>query len=83
VSAEIYKNKKVKGRCPKCGSKSFTITETFEEHVLVEIVDGVHPGEILDHEAGSILGVSCQCAQCRHTWKPRGVFQIDDMILEG
>lgn len=30
------------------------------------------PSEATDHEAGSILGVACQCENCGHKWKPRG-----------
>lgn len=68
-----------KKRCPKCGSSTFTLTETFEELIIHDIVNGRSNERACEHQAGSPLGVAGSC-KCGHTWKPRGCFQIDDIL---
>lgn len=64
-------------KCPRCGSKSYTMNETVEEIVIYPVLDGVLSREALDHQPGSILGVACECG-CGHLWTPRRIKSIDD-----
>ncbi len=43
---------------------------------------GVKSKEAIDHEPGTILGVKCECSQCGHHWKPRGVTQWIDALVD-
>lgn len=70
----------LKLKCPKCKAKDYTLIETAEEYVIYSVRGGVMPGEATDHEAGSILGVTCECESCGHKWKPRGVTQWTDAV---
>jgi hypothetical protein len=55
------------------------VAETIEEHHLYQVSDGVlQRSEAIDHEAGSILSVTCTCDDCRHLWRPRGIQTLDD-----
>jgi len=78
--ASIFTGRKLKVCCPKCKSKTLTTYEVFEEIVICEVVDGIFPAEATDHEAGSVIGVSCRCDKCDHKWKPRGARSIEDLF---
>lgn len=71
MSEIAYAGQRVKLRCPVCRSASFELIETVEENVTYEVVDGVMPQAAVDHEAGSAICLSAQCAKCRHKWRPR------------
>jgi hypothetical protein len=81
VATGMFAGDHLKTKCPLCRSKDFTTTEVFEELVHVQIRNGVHPGEAVDHEAGAILGISCICDRCGHYWTPRGAKSMDDLIV--
>lgn len=69
-------------KCPKCRSRDYTLIETAEEHVIYEVRDGIKPKDATDHEAGTILGVECECSDCGYNWKPRRVTQWIDAIAD-
>ena len=67
-------------KCPKCKSKDFKVYETVEEILIYYVEGGLVPRDTVDHEPGSILGISCMCMKCEHSWKPRGATSIDHII---
>lgn len=71
MSSFVYAGQRVNLKCPTCKSTNFELTETMEENVIYEVVDGVLPAEATDHQAGGALGLSAWCCQCRHEWRPR------------
>ena len=76
----MFAGEKLRTRCPKCRSRDFQTTEVFEELVHVRISGGIHPGEAVDHEPGTILGINCTCEKCGHRWVPRGATSMADLV---
>lgn len=73
-------NESLRLKCPRCKSKNYDLVETFEEHVIFRVIEGKMPREVLDKQAGSIIGVGCECLKCKHMWKPRGVSSWPDAV---
>lgn len=76
-----YAGERVKLRCPVCRSASFELTETMEENVIYEVVDGVMPQCATDHEAGGGICLSAQCSKCSHKWRPRATL-LSEVIAD-
>ena len=71
-------------RCPKCGSKTLTITETIEAFTEFQVVDGRLNREDGVHEFGGWIGrLIGHCSKCDHGWKfRRKATQIEDVVTE-
>jgi hypothetical protein len=76
----LYGGMPVKARCPKCKAANFRTMEVYEEVVICLVKNGVFPHEAEDHQPGRILGISCECDDCGHRWKPRGAKTLSDLI---
>lgn len=66
-----FAGERVTLRCPACRATSFLLTETMEELVHYEIVDGVMPDAATDHEVGGAIRLDAVCRKCGHAWAPR------------
>ena len=74
--------RRLKTRCPRRGSRDFVVTETFEELVLRRVRGGVLDKEVLDRQAGGLLGVHGTCSRCAHGWAPRDAKGLDNLQEE-
>ena len=76
-----YAGERVKLKCPACRSASFELTETMEENVIYEVVDGVMPQCATDHEPGGGISLSAICSECGHKWRPRATL-LSEVIAD-
>lgn len=73
-----------KSRCPRCGSKTLTITESIEAFTEFQVIDGRLNRDGGIHEFGGWIGrLVGRCGKCDHTWSfRRGATQIEDVVTE-
>ena len=57
-------------KCPKCGSRSFDLLETFTEVEIRRVRNGVVSNESC-HDVGPLISTECDCDKCGHHWFPR------------
>lgn len=65
--------------CPKCKALDLEVTETFSEHVIHSVVNGLVDPVPIDKQAGMQIGIQAKCLTCAHSWKPRGVSSLLDL----
>lgn len=58
-------------KCPRCGSKDFLIECKVTAYLLYTVIDGIVEANGYDMDAGTELGNTCICSNCRHIWHPR------------
>ena len=65
-------------KCPKCGSRSFQITDYYVTGYIYEVVDGFITAEGAD-DGGQHIKTSCRCRNCDYLWHPRKFeYNIDE-----
>lgn len=58
-------------KCPKCGSKDFSIECKVTAYLLYTVIDGIVEANGCDMDAGDELSNTCICSNCKHIWHPR------------
>lgn len=69
-------------RCPKCRANDLYLTEVGEWTTQWRVVGGSLDRGDGSHEPGAVHHVEANCIPCGHRWRPRGVYQIDDVVTE-
>lgn len=57
-------------RCPKCGSRSFTIIEYSTADYYYEVEDGVVTPDGMGDDCEHVR-TDCHCSKCGYWWHPR------------
>lgn len=66
-------------KCPKCGSKSFQVTDYFVTGYIYEVEDGYVTAEGQD-DGGIHVCTTCVCRECGHQWHPKKF--NDDFVID-
>lgn len=75
---EIVESKAV---CPKCKSKDLILEEYWVGHFIQwEQLNGRFDRKDGSLEPGDPNHVNGKCKKCLHTWRFRGIHQIDELI---
>lgn len=64
-------------KCPKCGSRTFQITDYWVAGYIYEVEDGVVIPEGQD-DGGEHIRTTCFCRVCGHQWHPRKLEYVID-----
>ena len=67
-------------RCPRCKSPDLLLVETGSWSSQWTVKDGSFDRKEGFHDPESVDRIDAHCRRCEHRWKPRGAFQIDDVI---
>ncbi|MDW9650838.1 hypothetical protein GOB33_22400 [Sinorhizobium meliloti] len=69
-------------RCPKCRSRNLVFIETSTWETTWDVTEGKFD---LDDRLGNpshIERIEAECRECKHGWKPRNAWQVDDVCTE-
>lgn len=70
-------------KCPKCKSNSIDVYETIEVTTLFEVTDGTMRRVPFSDEFGRFVRVDATCKKCGHSFIPRRVTQVTDLLIDG
>lgn len=66
-------------KCPKCGSKSFQLIDSYVADYIFEVEDGRVIADGMDDVGGEHVRALCVCRECSHQWHPKNLtYTIDE-----
>ena len=66
-------------KCPKCGSRNFSVTTKVYAYLFYMVTDGEIKANGVDVDNGGELSNVCTCDECGHRWHPKNL-NIDFVI---